>query len=100
VDFAEGYGLKRTFGRHSFYASVTTAGAGLGQAFAAGGPLAVVCGLESLARQAVFPVAGLKQPERDLELPYVVAAEEQKLDCILVTSLGVGGTNASLLLRR
>lgn len=100
VDFSEGYGLRRTFGRHAHYAGVSTVTASLGQTLAASGPLSVVMAIEAIRRQRVFPIAGFETAEADLELAYVRAARDEKLDCVLVTSMGIGGTNVSLVLTR
>jgi 3-oxoacyl-(acyl-carrier-protein) synthase len=69
VDFAEGYGLRRTFGRHALR-GVTTVAA-LGHALAASAPLSVALALEAMRRQRVFPIAGFETAEQDLELTYV-----------------------------
>jgi len=98
VDFAEGYGIKRTFGRHAYYAGVTTAGATAGLTMAASGPISVALALEAMQRQESPPIAGFEEEEQDLELAYVRETKAEKLDCVLVTSLGLGGTNASILL--
>jgi 3-oxoacyl-(acyl-carrier-protein) synthase len=100
VDFAEGYGIKRTFGRHAYYAGVTTAGATAGLTMAASGPISVALALEAMRRQESPPIAGFENEEQDLDLAYVRETKAEKLDCILVTSLGLGGTNASILLTR
>lgn len=100
LDYAEGMGAKRTFGRHAFFAGVTTVAATLGHALAASGPLSLVFALEAMRRQQVFPVAGLETPEQDLDLAFVKSAHPEKLDCILTTSLGTGGTNVALLLQK
>lgn len=100
LDFADGFGAMRTFGRHAYYAGVTTVAAGLGYTLAASGPLSLVYALEAMRQQRVFPVAGLATPETGLELAFVKEARPERLDCILVTSLGVGGTDVALLLQR
>jgi 3-oxoacyl-[acyl-carrier-protein] synthase II len=100
ADFTEGYALRRTFGRHAYYAAVTTAAAGLGFSLAAHGPISVAMALECLRRQQVFPIAGFETPEKDIELAYVRELREEHLDCALVNSIGVGGTNVSILLQR
>ncbi len=100
VDFADGYGILRTFGRHAYYADVTTVAASLGHALAASGPLSLALALEALRRQQVFPIAGLETAEPGLDLAYVRDARDEHLDCVLVTSMGIGGTVAGVLLRR
>lgn len=99
-DFADGYGAMRTFGRHAYFAGVTTVAGGAGQALAAGGPLSLVAALESMRRQEVFPISSFETPEKDVELAYVKAARQERVDCVMVSSMGVGGTNVVFLLAR
>lgn len=99
LDFADGMGIKRTFGRHTYFAGVTSVAGSLGHTLAASGPLSLAMGLEAMRRQEVFPVAGLESAEPDLDLAFVRTARPEKLDCILVSSLGMGGTNVSILLQ-
>ena len=99
-DAAEGSGLMRTFGRHAYYASVTAPAGAIGQALAASGPLALVYALEAMRRGEVAPIAGLREPPEGAELSFLREAKAERLDCVLVTSLGLGGTNVSLLLQR
>lgn len=100
VDFAEGFGTMRTFGRHAFFAGVTTAAGALGQTLAASGPISLVSALMALERQSSFPVAGLGQPEDGVDLAYVRQTRDERLNCVMVTSMGLGGTLVSLLVER
>jgi len=98
VDFSDGLGIRRTFGRHAHYAPVTTVAGALGQALAASAPLALAMAAEAMRRQQVFPIPGLQRPEQDLELPYARSLEAQRLEGVVVTCLGLGGTNVSMVL--
>jgi 3-oxoacyl-(acyl-carrier-protein) synthase len=100
VDFAEGFGMKHTFGRHAYFAGVTTAAAAAGHTLAASGPLSVTVGLEAIRRQEAPPIAGFEAHEEELDLAYVREVKGERIDCVLVTSMGMGGTNISLLLQR
>ncbi|MFN0148567.1 MAG: beta-ketoacyl synthase N-terminal-like domain-containing protein [Dehalococcoidia bacterium] len=100
IDFSEGYGVMRTFGRHAYYAGVTTVSGGLGFAMGASGPLSVAMALEAIRQQTSFPIAGFETGEQGVELAYVREPREEKIDCILVTSMGIGGTLAAVLLHR
>ncbi len=99
-DFAEGFGTMRTFGRHAYFAGVTTIAGALGCTLAAGGPLSVAMALESLERQRAFPIAGFSEPEQGVDLAYLKEPRDERLDCVLATSMGVGGTLVSVLLQR
>jgi 3-oxoacyl-[acyl-carrier-protein] synthase II len=100
TDYADGMGAMRTFGRHAYYAGVTSIGGALGFALAASGPLSVVFALEAIRRGESFPVTGLETPEAGLDLSFVREHRSEKLDCVLVTSMGAGGANVSILLQR
>lgn len=99
-DFGEGYGLQRTFGRHAYFAGVTTVAGALGFSLGASGAVSLVASLEAMQHQRSFPIAGFETAEKDVELNYVRAARDERLDTVLVTSLGLGGTDVSLLLER
>jgi 3-oxoacyl-(acyl-carrier-protein) synthase len=100
VDFAEGYGIRRIFGRHADYAATTALAGALGSALAAGGLLSVVLAIEAMRRGEVFPIAGFERPERDLDLAYVTGARAERLQRAVVTALGRGGTNVAVALER
>ncbi len=100
TDYADGMGAMRTFGRHAYYAGVTSIGGALGFALAASGPLSLVFALEAMRRGETFPITGLETPEAGLDLSFVREHRTEKLECVLVTSMGAGGTNVSLLLQR
>ena len=99
-DAADAVGLTRTFGRHVYYASVTAPAGALGQTLAASGPLALVYALEAMRRQRVTPAAGFREPPERSDLSVVRETRDERLDCVLVTALGLGGSNASVLLQR
>lgn len=99
-DFAAGMAAMRTFGRHAYYAGVTTVAGSLGFSLAASGPLSLVFALEAMRRGETFPIAGLESPERGLELAFVRETKTEKVACVLVTSAGAGGTNVAVLLQR
>ncbi len=99
-DASDAVGLARTFGRHVYYASVTAPAGTLGQTLAASGPLAVVYALEAMRRQQVAPTAGYREPPERSDLAVVRETRDERLDCLLVTCLGLGGSNASVLLQR
>ncbi len=100
TDFSEGYGIQRTFGRHAYFASVTTVAGTAGCTLAASGVMSLAMGLEAMQRGAVWPIAGFEKQEAELELNYARDAKPEKEDCVLVTSLGLGGTNVSILLQK
>lgn len=100
TDFSDGLGIMRTFGRHANFASVTAVAGALGSCLAASGPLSLAMAVEAIRRQRVPGIAAFQEGERDLELNYARECRDERIDCALVTSLGLGGTNAAVLLQR
>src|SRR5690606_8382982 len=70
VNAAESTGLMRTFGRHAYYANVTSVAGSLGNALAASGPLSLAYALEAIRRQQVLPLTGFTTPMAGVELTY------------------------------
>ncbi|MFN0096458.1 MAG: beta-ketoacyl synthase N-terminal-like domain-containing protein [Dehalococcoidia bacterium] len=100
VDFAEGYAVRRIFGTHAHYLTVTAHAGALGGALAASGSLGAALAVESMRRDHVFAITGFETPEQDLDLAYAKTSREEKAGCVMVTALGVGGTDVALLLER
>ncbi len=100
LDAAEAQGIMRTFGRHAYYAGVSTVAATFGHTLAASGPLSIAYGLETMRRNAVTPIHGFSKGREGFELSYVTEARDETVGCVLVNSLGLGGTNISILLQR
>jgi 3-oxoacyl-(acyl-carrier-protein) synthase len=100
VDASEAQGIMRTFGRHAYYAGISTVAATFGHALAASGPLSVAYGLKTMRRNAVAPIHGFTKGRDGLDLTYVTETREEQVDCVLVNSLGLGGTNVSILLQQ
>lgn len=99
-DFTEGYAIRRVFGRHAHYATVTAPKGAIGNALAASAALAAVVALECIRRQAVPPIAGFEEPEPDLELSYARAVRPERTEAVVVTAFALGGTNAALIVER
>ena len=100
LDASEASGIMRTFGRHAYYAGVSTVAGTFGHALAASGPLSIVYGLEAMRRGRVTPIPGFAKGREGLELTYITEPRDESISCVLVNSLGLGGTNISILLQR
>ena len=90
----------RTFGRHAYYATVTAVAGTFGQTFAASGLLGLAIALEEMRLGEVLPIAGLKNPIEGADLAFVREHRPENLDCVLVSSLGLGGTAIACVLQR
>lgn len=99
-DFTEGYAIRRVFGRHAHYATLTAPAGTLGNALGASAVLHAVAALECVRRQEVPPIAAFERGEADFDLAYATALRSERLDTVLVTAFALGGTNAALLFDR
>ena len=98
-DSAEADGLMRTFGRHAYYATVTAVAGVFGETFAASGLLGLGIALEEMRLGEVLPVAGLNNPIEGADLAYILEPRLENLDCVLVSSLGMGGNAVACVLQ-
>jgi 3-oxoacyl-[acyl-carrier-protein] synthase II len=67
----------------------------------AAGTIEIVASLLAMARQEVPPTVNLEGPDPECDLDHVPgSARPAQVDTVLTNSAGIGGSNASLLLRR
>lgn len=99
VNAAEATGIMRTFGRHAYYASVGGVMGTMGNTLAASGPLSIAYALETMRRGRVLPLTGFETALAGVELTYPAEAKDERIECVLVTCLGLGGNNIAVLLQ-
>jgi 3-oxoacyl-(acyl-carrier-protein) synthase len=97
-DPAEGKAICRLFGEKP--PPVSSTKRFFGHALAAAGAIeAIVCVL-ALENQAIPPNLGLRTPDPKIPLAPVAEYRPAKLDVVMSTSLGFGGNNSAIVLRR
>ena len=97
-DPAEGKAICRLFGEKP--PPVSSTKRFFGHALAAAGAIeAIVCVL-ALENQAIPPNLGLRTPDPKIPLVPVAEYRKAKLDVVMSTSLGFGGNNSAVVLRR
>lgn len=100
-DKVETMAIKRVFGRHAKKIMVNSTKSMLGHPLgAAGGIEFIVCCL-SLKDQVVHPTINYEEPDPECDLDYVPNTSRQaKIDACLSNSLGFGGHNATLIVKK
>ncbi|MBI3252640.1 MAG: beta-ketoacyl-ACP synthase II [Candidatus Omnitrophica bacterium] len=100
-DKIETLAIKKTFKDHAKKLQVNSTKSMTGHTLgAAGGIEFVVCCL-SIERQTVHPTINLTHPDPECDLDYVPgAARKTKIEAVLSNSLGFGGHNTSVALRK
>ena len=100
-DLCETQALKTVFGAHAYKLAISSSKSLFGHLLgASGGAEAVVCAL-TLRDQVVHPTINQDEKDPELDLDYVPnVARKMKVDVVLSNSLGFGGHNVTICLRR
>ena len=100
-DRAEAAALRRLLGEGWRTTPVSSAKGAIGHAMAAAGALEAIIACRSCATGLVPPTVNLCHPDPDCDLDHVIA-EPRDADArtVLSVSLGMGGQNAAVVLRR
>lgn len=100
-DKFETLAIKNTFGEHAYKLAISSTKSMTGHLLgAAGGVETIVCAL-ALHDQIVPPTINYEFPDPDCDLDYVPnEARKTKVDVALSNSLGFGGHNATIILRK
>ena len=100
-DVAEARGFRRAFGECSTQLPVTSIKSMVGHCLGAAGGIETAVAALSVARGVIPPTIHVEEP--DPECPVDVVANEARelpLDVVVSTSLGFGGNDAAVVLRR
>jgi 3-oxoacyl-(acyl-carrier-protein) synthase len=100
-DSAETRAIKDVFGRHAYHLLVSSTKSMLGHMMGAAGAVeAIVCAL-AIRDGVVPPTINLEQPDPACDLDYVAnTARPSPIEVALSTSIGLGGHNSALILRK
>jgi len=100
-DLFETRAIKKVFGEDAYHVPVSSTKSMTGHLLGAAGVIeAIVCTM-AMIEGIIPPTINLEVPDEELDLDYVPgAARKQALNYTLSNSLGFGGHNGSLLLKR
>jgi 3-oxoacyl-[acyl-carrier-protein] synthase II len=100
-DKFETLAIKKSFGEHAYKLAISSTKSMTGHLLgAAGGVETIVCAL-AIQDQIVPPTINYEFPDPDCDLDYVPnEARKTKVDVALSNSLGFGGHNATIILRK
>jgi 3-oxoacyl-[acyl-carrier-protein] synthase II len=100
-DQAEAAALRRLLGERWRRTPVSSAKGAIGHAMAAAGALEAVVACRTCATGLVPPTVNLRHPDPDCDLDHVIAEpRDAGARTVLSLSLGMGGQNAAVVLRR
>lgn len=100
-DPTETRAIKTVFGEHAYQLAVSSTKSMLGHAMGASGSIeALICAL-TITHGIIPPTINYEYPDPDCDLDYVPNRRRlQNIDYTLSNSLGLGGQNACLILKR
>jgi 3-oxoacyl-[acyl-carrier-protein] synthase II len=100
-DVAETRAIKRVFGDHAPALLVSSTKSMHGHLLGAAGALEATACVLAIQRGLVPPTINLDEPDEECDLDYVAnAARPARVDVALSNSFGLGGHNATLVIRR
>jgi 3-oxoacyl-(acyl-carrier-protein) synthase len=99
-DRAETLAIKEVFGDHAYKLMVSSTKSMTGHLFGAAGALEAIVCLLALRDGCIPPTINYETPDPELDLDYVPnVARAAKVSIALSNSMGLGGTNGSLIFR-
>ena len=100
-DKAETTAIKRVFGQAAYDIPITSIKSSIGHAMGAAGAQSAVALVQAMQTQRIPPTINYNEPDPDCDLDYVPnVSRVRQVDAGLCNGFGLGGQNASLILKR
>ena len=100
-DRLETLALKSVYGNHADSLAVSSNKSMIGHLMAAAGAVEAIASVLTIDNRVIPPTINYETPDPDCDLDYVpnTAREMQSLTTVMSSNFGLGGQNASLVLR-
>ena len=93
--------VKTAFGDHAYKLAMSSTKSMTGHLLGAAGGIEAIAAAKAIHEQVAPPTINLEDPEEGCDLDYVANEPRQmKINGVLSNSLGFGGTNATIIMRR
>ncbi len=99
-DLFETRAIKLVFGEHAKDVKVNSTKSMVGHLLGAAGAIEAITCIKELQEGYIHPTVGYQNPDEELDLNYCKEAYEEDFEYALSNSLGFGGHNASLLMKK
>lgn len=99
-DLTETRAIKLAFGEHASEIKINSTKSMIGHLLGAAGAVEFIVCAKELEEGFIHKTVGLKETSEDMDLDYCMEETVKEFDYALSNSLGFGGHNASLLLKR
>ena len=99
-DLFETRAIRLVFGKHAYDLKINSTKSMVGHLLGAAGAVEFVTCIKEIQEDFIHRTVGLRETEEELDLNYCREAYRQEVPYALTNSLGFGGHNASLLLKK
>lgn len=99
-DLFETRAIKLTFGEHAKDLKINSTKSMVGHLLGAAGAIEAITCIKELQEGYIHQTVGYQNPDEELDLNYCKEAYEEEFEYALSNSLGFGGHNASLLMKK
>ena len=99
-DLVETRAIKKAFGDHAYRMKINSTKSMIGHLLGAAGAVEAVTCVKELCEGYIHATVGFRQAEEEMDLDYCGEACREDIRYALSNSLGFGGHNASLLLKK
>ena len=99
-DLFETMAIKKSFGEHAYKLNINSTKSMIGHALGAAGAIEFVVCVKSVMENFIHATVGYQVPDEECDLNYTKEAVEKEVNYAISNSLGFGGHNASLLIKK
>lgn len=100
-DKIETLAIKKVFGKKAYQIPISSTKSMTGHLLGASGAVELIATILSMEKDYVHPTINLENPDPECDLDYVPnQARKKEINCALSNSLGFGGHNAVLIVKR
>ena len=99
-DLFETRAIKSAFGEHAYDMKINSTKSMVGHLLGAAGAVEFVTCVKEIQDSFIHATIGLQETEEELDLNYCKEAYQEEVPYVLSNSLGFGGHNASILLKK
>lgn len=100
-DLFETMAIKKALGEHAYHVKISSTKSMIGHGLGAAGAIEFITCVKSIEENYIHPTVGLKVLDEECDLDYTLApVTDRKVNYVMSNSLGFGGHNATLLLKK
>lgn len=99
-DLFETRAIKRTFGEHAVKLKINSTKSMIGHLLGAAGAVEFITCVKEIEEGFIHRTVGLEEPGEELDLNYCCTSSQEEIPYALSNSLGFGGHNASILIKK